>query len=185
MNKHPGFTIWFTGLPCCGKTTIADQVALVLTQKNYTIERLDGDIIRQDITSTLGFSKKDRDENIKRVTSIAKKLTHKNIVVLASFVSPYRKQRRNAREDIKKFVEVYVRCPVEICMKRDVKGMYQKALDGKINHFTGVDDPYEEPEHPELILDTDTESVEESVRKAIQTLEELGYITQEKREKKV
>jgi adenylylsulfate kinase len=177
MKNHHGFTIWFTGLPCCGKTTIADQVALVLKNKNYTIEQLDGDIIRQGVTSDLGFSKKDRDENIQRVTSIAKKLTQKNVVVLASFVSPYRKQRRNARKEIKQFIEVYVRCPVEICMQRDVKGMYQKALEGKIKHFTGVDDPYEEPEHPELILDTDTESVEESVGKVLKKIEELGYLT--------
>ena len=104
-------------------------------------------------------------------------LTRNNVIVLATFVSPYREQRRNARKEIERFVEVYVRCPVEICMKRDVKGMYQKALEGKIKHFTGVDDPYEEPEHPELILDTDTESVEESVKKVLQTIEELGYIT--------
>jgi len=176
MN-HQGFTIWFTGLPCCGKTTIADQVALVLKKKNYTVEQLDGDIIRQGVTRDLGFSKKDRDENIKRVTSIAKTLTHNNVIVLASFVSPYRTQRRNARKEIQKFIEVYVRCPVEICIQRDVKGMYKKALDGKITHFTGVDDPYEEPEHPEIILDTDKESVEESVQKVLTKLEELGYLT--------
>jgi adenylyl-sulfate kinase len=175
--KHQGFTIWFTGLPCCGKTTIADQVAIVLKNKKYTVEQLDGDIIRQDVTRDLGFSKKDRDENIKRVTSIAKTLTQNNVIVLASFVSPYRIQRRNARKEIQKFIEVYVRCPVEICIQRDVKGMYQKALEGKITHFTGVDDPYEEPEHPELILDTDKESVEESVKKVLQKIEELGYLT--------
>jgi adenylylsulfate kinase len=177
MKKHQGFTVWFTGLPCCGKTTIADQVAIVLKKKDYTVERLDGDIVRQGFTGDLGFSEKDRNENIKRVTIMAKMLTHNNVVVLASFVSPYRKQRRKARKEIKKFVEVYVRCPVEICMKRDVKGMYQKALEGKIKHFTGVDDPYEEPEHPELILNTNTESVEESVSKVLQKIEELGYIT--------
>jgi adenylylsulfate kinase len=177
MKKHQGFTVWFTGLPCCGKTTIADQVAIVLKKKDYMVERLDGDIARQGFTSDLGFSEKDRNENIKRVTFMAKMLTRNNVVVLASFVSPYRKQRRKARKEIKKFVEVYVRCPVEICMKRDVKGMYQKALEGKIKHFTGVDDPYEEPEHPELILNTNTESVEESVSKVLQKIEELGYIT--------
>jgi adenylylsulfate kinase len=177
MKKHQGFTVWFTGLPCCGKTTIADQVATFLKNKNYTVERLDGDIIRQGLTSDLGFSKKDRDENIKRATFVAKMLTRKNVIVLAAFVSPYREQRRNARKEIERFVEIYVRCPVEICMKRDVKGMYQKALEGKIKHFTGVDDPYEEPEHPELILNTDTESLEESVKKVLQTIEELGYIT--------
>ena len=177
MKKHQGFTVWFTGIPCCGKTTIADQVAIVLKKKDYTVERLDGDVVRLGLTSNLGFSKKDRDENIRRVTFVAKKLTRNNVVVLATFVSPYREQRRNARKEIERFVEVYVRCPVEICMKRDVKGMYQRALDGKIKHFTGVDDPYEEPEHPELIINTDTESIEESVKKVLHTIEELGYIT--------
>jgi adenylyl-sulfate kinase len=177
MKKHQGFTVWFTGIPCCGKTTIADQVAIVLKKKDYTVERLDGDVVRQDLTSNLGFSKKDRDENIRRVTFIAKKLTRNNVIVLATFVSPYREQRRNARKEIERFLEVYVRCPVEICIKRDVKGMYQKALEGKIKHFTGVDDPYEEPEHPELILNTDTESLEKSVKKVMHTIEELGYIT--------
>jgi adenylylsulfate kinase len=177
MKKHQGFTVWFTGIPCCGKTTIADQVAIVLKKKDYTVERLDGDIVRLGLTSNLGFSKKDRDENIRRVTFVAKKLTRNNVIVLATFVSPYREQRRNARKEIERFVEVYVRCPVEICMKRDVKGMYQKALEGKIKHFTGVDDPYEEPEHPELIVNTDTESIEESVKKVLHTIEELGYIT--------
>lgn len=176
MKKHQGFTVWFTGIPCCGKTTIADQVATLLKKKDYTVERLDGDVVRQGLTSDLGFSKKDRDENIRRVTFVAKMLTRNNVVVLATFVSPYREQRRKARKEIERFVEVYVRCPVEICMKRDVKGMYRKALEGKIKHFTGVDDPYEEPEHPELILNTDTESLEESVKKVLHTIEELGYI---------
>jgi adenylylsulfate kinase len=170
MKKHQGFTIWFTGLPCCGKTTIANQVADLLKKRDFLVEQLDGDLIRQS------FSKKDRDENISRATFLAKMLSRNNVVVLASFVSPYRKQRRRARKQIKNFVEVYVRCPVKICMKRDVKGMYKKALEGKIQHFTGVDDPYEEPEHPELIVDTDIESVEECVGKVLQKIEELGYL---------
>jgi len=177
MKKHPGFTIWFTGLPCCGKTTIANQVAILLKKKGFLVEQLDGDIIRQNFSSDLSFSKKDRDENIKRATFLAKMLTRNNVVVLSSFVSPYRKQRRKARKEIERFVEVYVRCPVKICMKRDVKGMYRKALEGKIQHFTGVDDPYEEPERPELIVDTDRESVEESVGKVLQKIEELGYLS--------
>ena len=177
MKNYQGFTIWFTGLPCCGKTTIADQVALLLKNKKYTVEQLDGDIIRQGVTRDLGFSKEDRDENIKRVTSIAKTLTQNNVIVLASFVSPYRTQRKNARKEIKKFIEIYVRCPVKICIQRDVKGMYKKALEWKITHFTGVDNPYEEPEHPELILDTDKETVEESVRKVLNKIKELGYLT--------
>jgi adenylylsulfate kinase len=175
--KQQGFTVWFTGLPCCGKSTIADRVAILLKEKGYTVERLDGDIVRQGLTTDLGFSKEDRDENIRRVTFVAQMLTRNNIIVLASFVSPYREQRRNARAVIGRFVEVYVRCPLEICKKRDVKGMYQKALEGKIRHFTGVDDPYEEPEHPELILDSDKESVDESAAKVIGTLKKLHYIS--------
>ena len=174
--KTTGVTVWFTGLPCCGKTTIADQVAFRLQQKGYRVERLDGDIVRKGFTSDLGFSKKDRDENIRRVTAVAKDRTRLNFIVLASFVSPYRKQRRNARKEIGAFIEVYVRCPREICMQRDVKGMYQKALEGKISHFTGVDDPYEEPEHPDLIVDTDKETVDISVRNVMKKLQDLGYI---------
>ena len=176
MKKHQGFTIWFTGLPCCGKTTIADRVAALLKSKGYMIERLDGDLIRQNLSKDLGFSKKDRDENLRRAIFLAKMLTRNNVIVLASFVSPYMKQRKKARKEIKKFVEVYVRCPVKICMKRDVKGMYKKALEGKISHFTGVDDPYEEPQSPELIVDTDVESVQESVGKVLDKIEELGFL---------
>lgn len=180
MKKHQGVTIWFTGLPCCGKTTIADQVGDILKNKGFLVERLDGDLVRQNLSSDLGFSKKDRDENIRRAIFLADMLTRNNVVVLASFVSPYKKQRRKARKQIKQFVEVYVRCPVKICMKRDVKGMYRKALEGKIKHFTGVDDPYEEPEDPELIVDTDIESVEESVGKVLLKIEELGYLTEQR-----
>jgi adenylylsulfate kinase len=179
MRKHQGVTIWFTGLPCCGKTTIADQVGVILRGKEFLVERLDGDLVRQNFSDDLGFSKKDRDENIRRAIFLAKMLTRNNVVVLASFVSPYQRQRRKARKEIKQFVEVYVRCPVKICMKRDVKGMYKKALEGKIKHFTGVDDPYEEPESPELIVDTDIESVEESVGKVLQKIEQLGYLTEQ------
>lgn len=177
MKNQNGFTIWFTGLPCCGKTTIANQVAIILKNKELKVEQLDGDIVRRILSKDLGFSKEDRDENIRRAISLAKTLTGDNIVVLASFVSPYRKQRRKARKEIKNFVEVYVRCPIEICKQRDVKGMYQKALEGKIKHFTGVDDPYEEPEHPELIVNTNKETVEESVHKVLQKIEELGYLS--------
>ena len=177
MKERAGVTVWFTGLPCCGKTTIADHVADILKKKGCKVERLDGDIIRQGLTNDLGFSRNDRDENIRRVTFVAKMLTRNGVIVLASFVSPYREQRRNARSEIQHFIEVYVRCPVEICMKRDVKGMYQKAIEGKITHFTGVDDPYEEPEHPELIIDTDKETVEESIAKVLKTLEDHGVVT--------
>lgn len=177
MDKK-GVTVWFTGLPCCGKTTIADKVAETLKKEGYRVERLDGDIVRQGLTSDLGFSKEDRDENIKRVSFVAKLLTRNGVIVLATFVSPYRARRNKSREEIGNFVEVYTRCPVEVCAQRDVKGMYKKALRGEIKNFTGVDDPYEEPEHPELIIDTDRETPEESVKKVLMTLKGLGYISE-------
>jgi adenylyl-sulfate kinase len=150
---------------------------MILSEKGYRVERLDGDTVRQGLANDLGFSRKDRDENIRRIAFVAKMLSRNDVIVLATFVSPYREARRDARREIGRFVEVYVRCPVEICLKRDVKGMYKKAREGKITHFTGVDDPYEEPEHPELILDTDKESVDESVQKVLQTLVKLHYVS--------
>jgi len=176
MKEQKGFTVWFTGLPCSGKTTVADKVAEQLKEKGYTVERLDGDIVRQSLTSDLGFSKEDRDENIKRVTFVAKLLTRSGVAVLATFVSPYQERRNKSRKEIGNFVEIYTRCPVDVCMKRDKKGMYKKALAGKIKDFTGVNDPYEEPENPEVILDTDKETVEESAEKVLNKLKELGYI---------
>lgn len=174
--KNKGVTVWFTGLPCCGKTTVADMVADLLKEQGYNTERLDGDIVRKGLTSDLGFSKEDRNENIKRVTFVAKLLTRNGVIVLATFVSPYIERRNKSREEIGEFVEVYVECPVEVCIKRDVKGMYKKALAGEIKDFTGVDDPYEAPENPELIINTNDETVEESVNKVLQKLIELGYV---------
>jgi adenylylsulfate kinase len=176
MKDQRGFTAWFTGLPCSGKTTIADGVAEVLRGRDLKVERLDGDIVRKGLTSDLGFSKEDRDENIKRVTYVAKLLTRNDVAVLATFVSPYLERRAKTREEIGDFVEIYTRCPVEICIERDDKGMYKKAIAGEIKNFTGIDDPYEEPEDPKLILDTDKMSVEECVQKVLDKLEELGYI---------
>ena len=176
MNQKKGFTAWFTGLPCCGKTTIADRVAEILKEKGYKVERLDGDIVRDGLTSDLGFSKEDREENIKRVTFVAKLLTRNNVAVLATFVSPYKKRRNKSRNEIGNFVEIYVKCPLEICIKRDVKGMYKKALAGEIKSFTGIDDPYEEPDNPELIIESDKETVDESINKVLKKLKELGYI---------
>ena len=176
MGDQRGFTAWFTGIPCSGKTTIADRVAEILRENGHRVERLDGDIVRKGLTSDLGFSKEDRDENIKRVTFVAKLLTRNEVAVLATFVSPYRERRAKTREDIGNFVEVYTRCPVEVCIERDVKGMYEKALAGEISNFTGVDDPYEEPEDPELILDTDKDDIEECARKVIVKLRELEYV---------
>ncbi len=176
MKEQKGFTLWFTGLPCSGKTVVADRVAEILSEKGLKVERLDGDIVRQSLTRDLGYSKKDRDENIRRVTFVAKLLTRNGVAVLTSFISPYREIRAHARQEIGNFVEVYVKCPLEVCMKRDVKGMYQKAIRGEVKEFTGISDPYEEPLNPEVILETDKETVEQSAWRVIRTLNDLGYL---------
>lgn len=171
-----GFTLWFTGLPCSGKSTIADAVAEELRQRGLKAERLDADIIRRHLWKELGYSKEDRDENIRRVTFLAKLLTRNGIAVLASFISPYREMRNYARREISDFVEIYVRCPVEVCIQRDARGMYKKALAGEIQNFTGVSDPYEEPLNPEVLIDSDKEVLEESLAKVIHKIRSLGYI---------
>jgi len=176
VNELRGFTLWFTGLPCSGKSVVADRVAEMLKMRGLRVERLDGDIVRQNLTRDLGYSKKDRDENIRRVTFVAKLLTRNGVAVLTSFISPYRELREHARKEIGNFIEVYVKCPVEVCMKRDVKGMYQRALRGEIKEFTGVSDPYEEPLEPEIILETDKETLEECAAKVIEKLNDLGYL---------
>lgn len=174
MSK--GVTVWFTGLPCSGKTTIADRLGEVLLERGEKMERLDGDTVRKGLTSDLGFSKDDRAENIKRVTFVAKLLTRNDVKVLATFVSPYIDRRQKTREEIDQFMMVYVRTPVEECIKRDVKGMYAKALAGEIKGFTGIDDPYEAPVDPELIVDTDKETIEESVQKVLSEMKKRGFL---------
>jgi len=178
-QEQKGFTLWFTGLPCSGKSAVADRVAEILRARNLKVERLDGDVVRQSLCRDLGFSKKDRDENIRRVTFVAKLLTRNGVAVLTSFISPYREIRAEARREIGDFVEVYVKCPLEVCMARDVKGMYQRALRDEIKEFTGISDPYEEPENPEIILETDKETLEESAQKVIAGLKKLGYLDED------
>ena len=179
MNPK-GVTIWFTGLPCSGKTTLAKAVREELERRGYYVESLDGDVTRKYLSKGLGFSKEDRDENIRRVGFVCSLLTKAGAIVTAAFVSPYEAIRQEIREQIKDFVLVYVRCPVEVCIERDVKGMYKKALAGEIKNFTGISDPYEEPENPEVIVDTDKETIEESASKVIKKLEEMGYIEKKK-----
>lgn len=174
--KMQGFTLWFTGLPCSGKTTIADVVDKELQSRGLRVESLDGDEIRRHLCSDLGFSKADRDTNIRRMGFIAKLLSRNDVATLGAFVSPYNEVRDHLRSEIENFIEVYVRCPVEVCIERDVKGMYKKALAGEIQNFTGISDPYEEPVSPEIVVDTDKETIEESVIKVLQKLEELGRI---------
>lgn len=172
-----GFTIWFTGLSCSGKTTISKKVEEKLRERGYDkIEILDGDIIRTNLSKGLGFSKEDRDENIKRIGFVCKLLSKNGIIAIAAAISPYRETRELIRKEIKNFVEVYCKCPMEVCIQRDVKGLYKKALKGEIKNYTGIDDPYEEPINPEIILMTDKETPEESANKVIEKLENLGYI---------
>lgn len=176
MCDQKGFTLWFTGLSGSGKTTIAKAVEQELRDHGLKVERLDGDIVRQSLTRDLGFSKEDRDQNIERVTFVAKLLTRNGVAVLCSFISPYRERRAKSRVEIGEFIEVFVECPVGVCAERDVKGLYTKAFAGEIENFTGVSDPYEEPENPEIVCHTAEETVEESTANIIAYLEEHGYI---------
>ena len=172
MNSG-GVTIWLTGLSSCGKSTIADALAERLQVNGYRPQRLDGDVIRQHLWKELGFSKEDRDENIRRIAFLAGLLTRNGIITITSFISPYRELRDHARKTIGNFVEVYVKCPVETCMERDPKGLYLKAIAGEIKNFTGISDPYEEPINPEIVIESDKDSVEECVNKIIDKLDEL------------
>ena len=172
-----GFTIWFTGLSCSGKSTLSKKVEVELRRRGLNkIEVLDGDVVRMNLSKGLGFSKEDRDTNIKRIGFVCKLLTRNGVIAIAAAISPYREIRDFNRREIGNFVEVYCKCPVKVCIERDVKGLYKKALAGEIKDYTGVDDPYEEPLNPEVILETDRESHEESVAKIIRKLGTLGYI---------
>ena len=171
-----GVTVWFTGLSGAGKTTISEAVEKRLREHGYKVEPLDGDIVRQNLTKGLGFSKADRDENIRRIGFVAHLLSRNGVVVLVSAISPYREIRDEVRGRIGSFIEVFVNAPLETCEKRDVKGLYQKARAGEIKGFTGIDDPYEEPLKPEVECRTDRESLDESVAKVLRALEGYGYV---------
>ena len=174
--EHKGFTLWFTGLPCSGKTTLADAVADDLKARGMKVERLDGDIVRQGLTRDLGFSKEDRAMNIERVTFVAKLLTRNEVAVLCTFVSPYNSIRRKSREEIGEYILVDVKATPEVCAERDIKGMWAKAKAGEIKNFTGYDDPYEEPDNAQITVDTNKETVEESKAIVIDWLNKNGYL---------
>jgi len=177
-----GFTLWFTGLPCSGKSALAKGAEEVLLERGMKVEVLDGDVVRTNLSKGLGFSKEDRDTNIRRIGFVCHLLTRNDVVAIGAAISPYRQIRDENRTLIGRFVEVYCKCPIEVLKKRDVKGMYLKAERGEIKNFTGVSDPYEEPLKPEVIVETDKETVEQSVDKIIRTLELMGYIPPEERE---
>ena len=174
--EHKGFTLWFTGLACSGKTVLANAVAEELKKKGMKVERLDGDIVRKGLTRDLGFSDEDRRMNIERVTFVAKLLTRNGVAVLASFISPFNDIRAYSREEIGEYILVYVKCSLEECERRDVKGMYAKARTGEIKEFTGIDSPFEEPDEADIIVETDTQTVEESKKIILEALDKMGYL---------
>lgn len=171
-----GFTLWFTGLSGAGKTTLAHMVETELRKRNHKVEVLDGDVVRTNLSKGLGFSKEDRDTNIRRIGFVCHLLSRNGVVAISAAISPYRAIRDEVRAQIGDFVEVYVRCPLEVVAARDVKGLYAKAMAGEIPAFTGVSDPYEEPLNPEIVVDSSTQTKEESYAVIISRLEEMGYI---------
>lgn len=179
--EQEGFTLWFTGMSGAGKTTLARAVESILRDRGLKVEVLDGDVVRTNLSKGLGFSKEDRDINIKRIGFVCKLLTRNGVAAIGSAISPYRAVRDYIREDIGRFVEVYCSCPLDVVVERDVKGLYKKALAGEIENFTGVSDPYEEPLNAEVVVHTNSESLEESVGKILTKLEALGYVPQASR----
>ncbi len=175
-----GFTVWLTGLSGSGKTTIARQLERVLTEEyGQPVETLDGDVVRTHLSKGLGFSREDRDTNILRIAFVASLLTRHSVAVITAAISPYAEARRQAREQIGAFVEVYVRCPLDELVRRDVKGLYAQALRGEVANFTGVSDPYEAPERADVVVDTDGASVEDCVAQILATLRERGYLAEQ------
>jgi adenylyl-sulfate kinase len=178
-GSHKGFTLWFTGLSGAGKSTLSEILLDCLKKRGARVELLDGDVVRQNLSKGLGFSKEDRDTNIRRVGYVCDLLSRNGVIAIAAFISPYREIRDELRSKIENFVEVYCSCPLEKLVERDVKGLYKKALAGQIAQFTGVSDPYEEPEHAEIICHTDSETQAESSAKIWKRLHELGLIQYE------
>jgi adenylyl-sulfate kinase len=174
--QERGVTIWLTGLSGAGKSTLARGLAVALRGRGRRVEVLDGDEVREHLSKGLGYSKEDRDTNIRRIGFVAKLLTRNGVAVVTAAISPYREARDEARRQIGDFVEVYVRCSLDELMRRDVKGLYARALRGEIDHFTGVSDPYEEPLAPEVIADTEHEDAAASLARVLAYLERAGYL---------
>lgn len=171
MNNKKGVVIWCTGLPCSGKTTLSREIEKYFRSKGLPIQRLDGDVIRTTISEDLGYSKEDRDRHAKRMAFVAQLLANNGVNVVAAFISPYQSMRDFAREKCENFVEVYVKCSLETCERRDVKGMYAQARRGERVDFTGVDDVYEEPQSPDIFVDTENECIETNLKKIIEYIQ--------------
>ena len=171
-----GFVVWLTGLSGAGKSTIATALRDELHVQGCAVEVLDGDEVRTHLSKGLGFSKEDRDTNIARIAFVASLLARHGVGVITAAISPYAEARAAARERIGPCIEVYVRCSIEELTRRDVKGLYAKALRGELDHFTGVSDPYEVPQHPDLVVDTETQTLQDGVAAILETLKERGFI---------
>lgn len=175
-RRTPGFAVWFTGLSGAGKSTLSERLAQELELRAHSVELLDGDEVRTHLSKGLRYNRTDRDINVARIAFVASLLVKHGVTVITAAISPYRQARAAAREQIGTFVEVYVRCSIEELARRDVKGLYAKALRGEIEHFTGVNDPYEPPEDPDVVVDSEYETVDESLDKIIEALERRGFI---------
>jgi adenylylsulfate kinase len=175
MNE--GFTLWFTGLSGAGKSTLANLAAEELRRRGHRVEVLDGDEVRTNLSKGLGFSKEDRDTNIRRIGYVCRLLARNGVIAISAAISPYRAIRDEIRAQHERFFEVFVKCPLETLVERDVKGLYKKALKGEIPNFTGVSDPYEEPLHPEIVIETNRETVQDSLGRLLNQLETLNYIS--------
>src|SRR5215472_15168128 len=176
-SVHKGFVLWFTGLSGAGKSTISGLIETRLREAGAKVEVLDGDIVRTHLSRGLGFSREDRDINIRRIGFVAQLLARNGVVVIVAAISPYRAVREEIRAQIPAFIEVFVDCPIEVLAERDVKGLYKKALAGEIPQFTGVSDPYEPPAAPEVTVNSARETPEQSVDRIWATLESLGLIS--------
>jgi adenylylsulfate kinase len=178
INGHSSAIVWLTGLPASGKTTIAKQLEKTLHDRGCHTYILDGDNMRHGLNKDLGFSKEDRKENIRRIAEVAKLFLDGGIIVICAFVSPYKDDRQIARHLVEdsEFIEVYIKCPVEVCMQRDPKSMYKKAVSGKMTAFTGVDDPYEAPDFPEIVIETDKSTILNGAEKIVEYLKDDGVI---------
>ena len=178
MNNSKGFTVWFTGLPGAGKSTLARLLEGKLRQLGLPVEILDGDEVRKRLSKGLGFMREDREENIRRIAYVANLLTKVGGVAIVAAISPYAQSREEVRTEIENFVEVFVKCSLKTCIERDPKGLYAKAQRGEISHFTGISDPYEEPKNPEIIVETDQEQPDECLMKILKQLEKLDLLKQ-------
>ncbi len=175
-KKSKGFTLWFTGLPCSGKSTLAELLKPELERRGRTVDILDGDVVRTHLTKGLGYSKEDRDENIRRIGFVCKLISRHGGIAIAAAISPYRAIRDEVRGTMENFIEIYVDTPLELCQQRDVKGMYKKALAGEMKDFTGVSAPYEAPANPEITIHTQQEAPADSAARILHTLEKMGLI---------